>query len=591
MSVPNVTAERYWCPHCKSVFRSSFARCPLDGAVLEVLQGDPLVGTVLGDRYVIEECVGEGGMGRIYKARHRHMSRRFAIKMLFGDLAADKKMRNRFSQEAEAACRLSHPNVVSVNDVGETPVGQLYLAMDFVDGPDLRALIREQAPFDTRRAADLLWQLASGLSHAHDKGLVHRDFKPGNIIVIDEGKGEVPKILDFGIAHILEDGHDNQLTTEGTVMGTPAYMSPEHAMGEPLDGRTDLFSLGVVLYQMLCGRLPFDGKGPELVRKNMSVEPPAIAHRVPGVVVDPTLETIAFQLMAKRPEHRFQQASEVIQTLVEAGLVGADSQHGVAPRRTLMHASQPVPDAAGRGTKPLLPRAGTTPPHTRAGTVPPHTRPGTVPPHTRPGTMPPQPRPGTMPPYDPYATPNPDGSGHWQANAWSGAPAHDPAAGGSSRPRRGLVFGLILALVAMAGALTFLVIRDRSGQRVAQAVADAGTPDAGMPDAGIADAGAPAPDAVVATRTPDAGRKKSTHNGTRKKPITVEALEKRFNQVTRLSSQLVDKLPNNRTAQKIQDEVLEMDYVTAANNPAKRRVMYKRLGQLRARIRRLLPRD
>ncbi|MEM9487873.1 MAG: protein kinase [Myxococcota bacterium] len=289
----------------------------MDGAKLQVLQGDPLIGSTFADRYLIEACIGEGGMGRVYRARHARMSRQFAIKVLFGDLAADHRMRLRFTQEGEAASRLSHPNVISVVDVGETPSQQLYLAMDYVEGPSLRTLIAEQAPFETVRAANLLRQLASGLVHAHNRGLIHRDFKPENIVVTRDEDGEAPKILDFGLARLSENGFDNGLTTEGTVMGTPAYMSPEHALGGPVDPRTDLFSLGVTLYEMLAGAQPFEGTGAELLQKNITAPPPPIGERVPGLIVDRTLEAMAFKLMAKRPDDRYDSARALLDAIAE----------------------------------------------------------------------------------------------------------------------------------------------------------------------------------------------------------------------------------------------------------------------------------
>ena len=293
-------------------------RCPTDGEALQPLTEDPLVGTTFADRYILEECVGEGGMGRVYRARHTRVNRLFAIKVLFGDLAADVRSQKRFAQEADAAARLSHRNVVSVLDFGENDRRQLYLVMDYVEGPSLARLIAEQAPFEANRAANLLRQLAAGLGHAHKRGLVHRAFKPENIIVAaHDDDGELPKILDFGLARIADIGHDKSLTTDGQVMGTPAYMSPEHATASGIDARTDLFSLGVVLYEMLAGVLPFEGGKAELIHQNIAATPPRIGDRVPGLVVDTELEAIAFKLMAKKPAQRYQDHKQVLQAIAE----------------------------------------------------------------------------------------------------------------------------------------------------------------------------------------------------------------------------------------------------------------------------------
>lgn len=306
--------NRYGCPECRAVFRSGFARCPLDGTPLQELAEDPLAGSLFADRYVIDACIGEGGMGRVYRARHQRMSRQFAIKVLFGDHATDPKMRDRFSREAEAASRLHHPNVISVTDFGETEEGLLFLVMDYVEGRELGDVIREAGPLGEARTRLLLRQLAVGLAHAHDKGLVHRDFKAENVIVTGTDPDEVPRIVDFGIA-VMREGNESRLTTEGMVLGTPAYMSPEQATGGEVDARTDLYSLGVLAYEMLAGVLPFEGTPLAVARMNLAVVPPRIAERVPGLEVDRGLEELAFKLLEKRPEDRLQTAAAVIEAL------------------------------------------------------------------------------------------------------------------------------------------------------------------------------------------------------------------------------------------------------------------------------------
>lgn len=314
------------------MFRSGFARCPLDGAPLQTLAEDPLAGSLFADRYVIDECIGEGAMGRVYRARHQRMSRRFAIKVLFGDHATDPKMRDRFAREAEAASRLHHPNVISVTDFGETEEGLLFLVMDYVDGRELADVIRDAGPLGAVRVRHLLRQLALGLAHAHQKDLVHRDFKAENVIVTGADPDEVPRIVDFGIA-VIREGSESRLTTQGMVLGTPAYMSPEQATGAELDARTDLYSLGVLAYEMLAGVLPFEGTPLAVARMNLAVVPPRIAARVPGLEVDRQLEDIAFKLMEKRPEDRFQSAADLIEAL------GAHDSEPVV-------ASTPASDAA-----------------------------------------------------------------------------------------------------------------------------------------------------------------------------------------------------------------------------------------------------
>ena len=247
------------------------------------LPTDKLIGQVLANRYQILDRLGEGAMGVVYKARHVKVGRSFAVKVLHSRLLADPKVALRFDREAELAGRLRHPNVVGVVDVGEFE-GMRYMVMDFAEGPDLARLLVE-APMPAERIIRLVRQMLEGLYHAHEQGLIHRDFKPENVIIERDTHGaEMPRIVDFGIA-ILRDGGEGpdglgRLTTNGLVLGTPHYMAPEQAVADPIDHRIDLFALGIVVYEMLSGRLPFDGSGAEVARANLLVEPPPIIERV-----------------------------------------------------------------------------------------------------------------------------------------------------------------------------------------------------------------------------------------------------------------------------------------------------------------------
>jgi serine/threonine-protein kinase len=307
---------------CNAVFRTPFSRCPLDGTKLAELSTDPLVGTVLDKRYLIEECIGEGGMGRVYRAKHTRMSREYAIKILFGDHAGDTRMRSRFAREAEAVSRLSHTNVISVVDFGETEEGLLYLVMDLADGQSLAEIVHREAPFDPRRTVEIMARLAKGLAHAHNHGLVHRDFKCENVIMVEEEGIETPKIVDFGICMIIEDAPaSTMLTSNGMIMGTPAVMAPEQASGDKVDSRTDLFSLGIVGYQMLSGCLPFEGTPLEMARKNLYEAIPSIASRS-GINVDPALEAVIRKLTAKNPDERYQTAKDFLVDLQGLSMPG-----------------------------------------------------------------------------------------------------------------------------------------------------------------------------------------------------------------------------------------------------------------------------
>jgi serine/threonine protein kinase len=267
-----------------------------------------LIGQVLANRYQIECELGEGAMGTVFKAKHVKVGRPFAVKVLHKKLIEDRKVLQRFEREAELAGRLRHPNVVGVVDVGETADGFRYMVMDFAEGNDLATMLNE-APMPAERIINLTRQMLEGLYHAHEQGLIHRDFKPENVIIErdDHGK-EVPRIVDFGIAILREGGESSsstgRLTTNGLVLGTPHYMAPEQAVADPIDHRIDLFALGIVIYEMLSGKLPFDGTGAEVARANLLLDPPVISQRVPFLEVDPLLEAFARRMMAKKREMR-----------------------------------------------------------------------------------------------------------------------------------------------------------------------------------------------------------------------------------------------------------------------------------------------
>ncbi len=345
------TSQRLCCPKCRAIYRSGFNRCPTDGAELTSCESDPMVGTTLVERYVIEETLGEGAMGRVYRARHARLERRqFAVKILLGDLATDTAMRQRFAREAEAASRLEHPNVVSVIDFGESPEGLLYIVMELVRGNTLADVIDEEGPLDEARVIALSRGMCLGLAHAHEAGLVHRDFKPDNVALFDGEEGQVPRILDFGLAIVSDPGENaTRLTQAGLVVGTPAYTAPEQARGDELDHRVDLFALGTTMYEMLAGRIPYDGTVMEVLHANIGAEPPPISERTPSVSVTPALERIVRRLLEKRPEARFQSAREVLaaldemesssaETIESAAVANEEERAESTPRRQVVRA-------------------------------------------------------------------------------------------------------------------------------------------------------------------------------------------------------------------------------------------------------------
>src|SRR5262245_10443176 len=225
---------------------------------------DKLVGTTLDGRYHIEKKLGEGCMGVVFLARHIVIEKPVAVKVLKREVARDANVVKRFVQEAKAASRIGHPNIVDVTDFGTTPDGMTYSVMEFVPGITLGAAIRAAAPFGQARAMRITAQIARALSAAHDKGIVHRDLKPENVFLLDrDGRPDFVKIVDFGIAKVKPPrGKTNEprLTRAGSVFGTPEYMAPEQAAGRSdTDGRVDIYALGVILYEMICGRVPHRG--------------------------------------------------------------------------------------------------------------------------------------------------------------------------------------------------------------------------------------------------------------------------------------------------------------------------------------------
>ncbi len=251
-------------------------------------------------------------MGDVFRARHAKVPRTFAVKVLHPELVEDAKTCRRFEREAELAGRLHHRNVVSVIDVGETARSR-YLVMEYAEGVSLVDVIAGQ-PLSAKRVMNLAKQICDGLQHAHEHELVHRDLKPENIIVERTGDDEVPRIVDFGLA-ILRDGTSpedmERLTTRGIVLGTPHYLAPETALGKEVDHRIDLFALGVILYEMMTGVMPFDGDGVEVAQHNLRSATPAMGVRAPTVDVDPLLEALVHKLLEKKPDDRPQSAREV----------------------------------------------------------------------------------------------------------------------------------------------------------------------------------------------------------------------------------------------------------------------------------------
>lgn len=274
-------------------------------------------GTLLADgKYEILEAVGSGGMGQVYKARHRVLNRTVAIKVLHPVMTAFPKAKARFLREARAASRLSHPCSVQIIDFGSEHDAFFYLVMEFLEGVELSRIIEDHAPLPSDMTISIISQVCGALAAAHDEGIIHRDLKPANIMVADaiddDGRPyQAVKVCDFGIAKIQSDGDDStgeaQLTDTGVVTGTPTYMSPEQARGKPLDARSDIYACGVILYQMLTGTLPFKGENAlGVLMQHISDTPERPSVLEP--TVDSGLEAIALKCLSKSPEDRYHDA-------------------------------------------------------------------------------------------------------------------------------------------------------------------------------------------------------------------------------------------------------------------------------------------
>jgi serine/threonine-protein kinase len=276
-----------------------------------------LVGSLVLETYVVEEEVGSGAMGTVYRGRHTRLRRHVAIKVMHDHLLGEPTLRERFRREGLVASKLGHANVVSVLDVGELADGKPVMIMEYAKGTSLADELN--GPVPVPRMIALLTQILRGLDHAHGVGLVHRDLKPDNVILTTGDGGElVARIVDFGIA-VLRGGDDEgpggRLTGTGMIIGTPAYMAPEQAKAEPVDHRADLYAVGVIMYEMLAGITPFDGTAMEVAIAKTEKDPPPIAQRVPGIAVDRVLETFMRHLLVRDPARRAQTAAVAAQWL------------------------------------------------------------------------------------------------------------------------------------------------------------------------------------------------------------------------------------------------------------------------------------
>ncbi|MDP3213210.1 MAG: serine/threonine-protein kinase, partial [Deltaproteobacteria bacterium] len=326
------------CPACQISYDGSVTRCAHDNrrlltvAAFERSMDDALIGTVLAERYDILDRLGVGGMGTVYRAEQRALGRDVAVKVLRRELGRDPDTVARFHREAQALSNLRHPNTVAVLDFGQTPDGLLFLVMELLEGEMLSTRLRRDGALPVAEALRITTGILRSLAEAHRAGIVHRDLKPDNIFLArveaHADAEELVKVVDFGVAKIRPGGVDAPIdplsTQEGTVFGTPRYMSPEQAQGRALDGRSDLYAVGVMLFQMLTGAVPFgEDDAVVVMAHHIMTPPPRVLDLNPAGDIHPALDALVASSLEKRPGDRPASAEDFLRAIEALPIEGA----------------------------------------------------------------------------------------------------------------------------------------------------------------------------------------------------------------------------------------------------------------------------
>lgn len=325
------------CADCGQEYTSDIVFCPFDGAKLGQgtmrIKLDPLIGTTVDARYLITEVLGEGGMGTVYSVKHCTLDRTFALKAMRADLAQETELAERFIREAKATAAIKHPNIVSINDFGALPDGRPYFVMEKLVGQTLQQLIKRGGAIPAARAAAITVKVARGLAAAHEAGVVHRDLKPENVFLLgrsDAGPEQDVRVVDFGAAQIAGK---SRLTKAGIVYGTPYYMSPEQASGAAVDHRADIYALGVIMYEMFTGKVPFEGDTyMGVLTQHMFAQPMPPSRLDPKLARDMgALEAITLKCLEKQPSARFATMEDVVREVDKVVRVDEDGVAKVSP--------------------------------------------------------------------------------------------------------------------------------------------------------------------------------------------------------------------------------------------------------------------
>jgi tRNA A-37 threonylcarbamoyl transferase component Bud32 len=373
------------CPTCQTDVADTQRFCPSCGTPLAQPGAgsaagadasapvDPMLGLTLGGKYKVVRLLGEGGMGAVYEGE-QHLGttvRKVAVKTLHTHLSRDPKVKARFEREVGTIAELEHPNTIQVFDFGTTPEGILYIVMEFLQGKSLADTLEKQGAMAPDRAENILAQVCGSLEEAHGRGIVHRDLKPDNVVLVERaGKKDFVKVLDFGIAKRSkeEDKNEQKLTQQGMVLGTPPYMSPEQFTGQPIDARSDIYSLGVMAYEMLTGRLPFRANTAfEWANQHMTQSPIPIESMAEGMRAPEAMRGAVRRALAKSPDERFQTVGEFAAALAGKGAPGVTISNPASPANARAKTEVGTPLDLGAQFGGAAPPHGAPPPFTPAG--------------------------------------------------------------------------------------------------------------------------------------------------------------------------------------------------------------------------------
>jgi serine/threonine protein kinase len=419
---------------------------------------DPMIGQVIDKRYRLTSKLGEGGMGEVYAADHLRIARSVAIKLLRAEVLTNEEAVKRFEQEAMTASSIGHENIIRIEDSGKLEDGRIYLAMELLAGMAFNDLI-DSGPLAPERLLHILIQTCHGLAAAHQKGIVHRDMKPENIYITHAADGsDLPKLLDFGIAKVSQAEGENHLTRTGTIFGTPFYMAPEQALGQGVDHRVDVYAMGVIMYEVFCGEVPFGGESfMGILTQHITSEPapPSVTAAKNGMVIPPGVEDIILRAMKKEPADRYQSMNELVEVLIPLyrSMAGAGMS-------TYMAAHNPPPSM---GVRPVGHPSGYHP-GTGSPTPMPIIRDEASQPYALPGVG-----------HDTgrgHNTGHPSGghphTGHPSAGhnmgappisgGYAGHPASDSLMVPARKSKAGLIVMLLLVLAAAGGAAAFFLL-------------------------------------------------------------------------------------------------------------------------------------